>query len=141
MCKRTPPSDDIPLARRCAFQILPDLADQPDACQPGGNGTNGQTLWLSLAAFGGSCDGVLATDTGGVDRSARRRRAHCKFIVVALTSLLEISIAKLDVSLINWRAPKTARSVSNHAHILDKSALAFNRSRPYAKGSKVDRLG
>jgi hypothetical protein len=78
--------------------VSKDPADQPDACQPGGNGTNGQTKWLSFAAFGSSCAGVLLTGAGGVDRSARRRRAHSKFIVVALTSLLENSIAKLDVS-------------------------------------------
>jgi len=56
MSKRTPPSDDIPLARRCAFQASrsSELANQLDACQPDGNGTNGQTVWLSLAAFGGS---------------------------------------------------------------------------------------
>ena len=31
-----------------------DIADQLEACQPGGNGTNGQAVWLSLAGFGGS---------------------------------------------------------------------------------------
>ncbi len=37
MPKRTPPSDDIPLARRCAFGA------QPEAYQPAGNGISGQT--------------------------------------------------------------------------------------------------
>lgn len=31
-----------------------ELPNQLEACQPGGNGTNGQTIWLSLAALGGS---------------------------------------------------------------------------------------
>ncbi|WP_164937078.1 hypothetical protein [Bradyrhizobium vignae] len=78
MSKRTPPSDDIPLARRCAFS---GRAGQLDACQPGGNGTKDQTAWLSLAACGGSCDGVLTIGAGAI-RNARRRRAHCNFIVV-----------------------------------------------------------
>jgi hypothetical protein len=37
MSKRTPPSDDTPLARRCAFWA------QPEAYQPAGNGISGQT--------------------------------------------------------------------------------------------------
>lgn len=54
--------------------------NQLDADQPGGNGTNGQIVWLSLAAFGGSWAGVFAGGAGGVDRSARRRQVHCKFM-------------------------------------------------------------
>ncbi|MCK1543701.1 hypothetical protein IVB12_17475 [Bradyrhizobium sp. 179] len=60
-----------------------DLANQLEACQPSGNGTNGQTVWLSLAAFGGCWADVFTIGTGAVDRSAKRRHAHCKFIVVA----------------------------------------------------------
>jgi len=63
-----------------------DLARQFEACQPAGNGTNAQTVSLSLAAFGGCWDGVFAIGTDVVDRSAKRRHAHCKFIVVVLAS-------------------------------------------------------
>jgi hypothetical protein len=53
------------------------------AYHPDGNGTNGQTVWLSLAAFGGTSAGALAIGTGVAERSARRKHAHCKFILVA----------------------------------------------------------
>lgn len=75
-------------------------ADQLEAYQPSGNGSSGHIPWLSLAAFG-CCADVLAIGTGGVDASARRRRSHCKFIVVALTNRLEIQLTKSDVSSIN----------------------------------------
>jgi hypothetical protein len=57
--------------------------DQFVAYQPSGNGRNGQTFWLSLAALGGASTDVLMSGAGGVDRTAKRRHAHCKFIVVA----------------------------------------------------------
>ena len=83
------------------FQVcFLEPADQLEAYQPSGNGSSGHIPWLSLAAFG-CCAGVLAMGAGGVDASARRRRSHCKFIVVALTNRLEIQLTKLDVSSIN----------------------------------------
>lgn len=57
--------------------------DQFAAYQPSGNGRYGQTRWLSLAGLGGSEANVLTRGVAGVERSARRRHAHCKFIVVA----------------------------------------------------------
>lgn len=57
--------------------------DQFVAYQPSGNGRYGQTRWLSLAGLGGSEPNVLTRGAAGVERSARRRHAHCKFIVVA----------------------------------------------------------
>ncbi|OKO73415.1 hypothetical protein [Bradyrhizobium sp. AS23.2] len=58
--------------------------DQFEAYQPSGNGMNGQAVWLSFAAFGDSWTEVL-TSASGVERTARRRHAHCKFIAVAST--------------------------------------------------------
>jgi hypothetical protein len=100
---------------------LSDPAEQPDACHPGGNGTNGQTIWLSLAACGRICTIVLAIGAG----SAKRRRAHCKFIGRP-DELSRNSIAKVDVSSIKLPRAKTARP-SQIASTLEKSTRSFNR--------------
>jgi hypothetical protein len=41
---------------------------------------------LSFAAFGDSSALGLTSGTAGVERTAKRRHAHCKFIVVAPAS-------------------------------------------------------
>ena len=129
MSKRTPPSDDIPLARRCAFQAsVLGSTRQLEACQPGGNGTNGQIVSLSLAAFGGSWAGVFAVGTGAVGRNARHRCAHCKFIVVAPKRSTHL---KKRVGLKINAHPQNG-ALSNRACILEKSAPAFNWGSPLA---------
>ncbi|MGY4624634.1 hypothetical protein [Bradyrhizobium sp. USDA 4486] len=125
MSKRTPPSDDTPLARRCAFQST--VRDQFEAYQPSGNGSNGQTRWLSLAAFGGASTNIRISGAGGLQRTAKRMHAHCKFIVVVPLILFKIP-ARLKFNVDQNHAPDTARSFSNGAPILGKSASAFNQS-------------
>ncbi|WP_167380817.1 hypothetical protein [Bradyrhizobium arachidis] len=141
MPKRTPPSDDTPLARRCAFQSM--IRDQFEAYQPSGNGSNGHTRWLSLAAFGGTSTNILISGADGVERTATRRHAHCKFIVVvpARQYFSEFQRAQISTSAQNRHASKTARSFSNGARILEKSASAFNQSGQLRTTSKVDQLG
>jgi hypothetical protein len=65
-----------------------------------------------LATFRGSCSGVFAGRAGGVDRSAKRRHAHCKFIVVAPAHQ---SFSKIRVSLeINARPQNDALILKSH---------------------------
>jgi len=116
--------------------------DQFVAYQPNGNGRNGQTIWLSLAALGGCWTDILIGGAGGVDRTAKRSHAHCKFILVApVPSILFKNVSsKSGVGSKSLHA-QTARSLSNHACILERSTRAFNRSGRLYTGSKVDRLG
>jgi hypothetical protein len=122
----------VALFSRCFSGLIRQFA----AYQPDGNGTNGQAVWLSLAAFGGSWAGVLAIGSGVVDRSARRRDAHCKFIVVAPPVETFQNTCRFKIT-----APSKNGALSNHARILGKSRPAFNQSRRLRTRSKVDRLG
>lgn len=83
--------------------------DQFVAYQPSGNGRYGQTRWLSLAGLGGSEANVLTRGAAGVERGARRRHAHCKFIVVA---------PGRSILLKNSRRFKIANRAENGALIL-----------------------
>ncbi|MGT2436429.1 hypothetical protein ACU4GH_11580 [Bradyrhizobium betae] len=91
-CRRRPISiggfqRPIPNGRRQAMIFrLRGVAlswDQFVAYQPNGNGRNGQTIWLSLAALGSCWTDILMGGTGGVDRTAKLSNGHCKFILVA----------------------------------------------------------
>jgi hypothetical protein len=84
------------------------FSDQFEAYQPSGNGMNGQTIWLSFAAFGDSWAKVLISGTNGVERTAKRRHAHCKFIVVAPVSqfLFRNSVSSRNPRLQNCRGSK-----------------------------------
>jgi hypothetical protein len=63
---------------------------QFDACQPAGNGSNGQTGQLSLAALGDlsaiGLDDDLAGGVGGGETIASCKCAHCKFMIINLRS-------------------------------------------------------
>jgi hypothetical protein len=78
---------------------------------------------------------------GGVDRTANRRHAHCKFIVVASTgkSFQNSILVEIGARL------KKVRSFSDNADTVEKSAPPFNSSRTRLAGlnttSKVDWLG
>lgn len=113
--------------------------DQFVAYQPSGNGRYGQTRWLSLAGPGGSEANVLTRGAAGVERSARRRHAHCKFIVVVPGR--SILLKKFASAQNRKRVPEAARSFSNCARSLEKPAPVFNRSGRLCTRSKVDRLG
>jgi len=65
-----------------------------------------------LATFGSSCAGFFASSAGGVDRSAKRKHAHCKFIVVAPAHQ---SFSKIRVSLeITARPQNDALILKSH---------------------------
>lgn len=81
---------------------------------------------------------------GCFDERRRRRRAHRQ----AQTSTLHIhcgpqsaSHLKNGKSVRNCHAPKTVRSFSNCARIIERSASAFNGSWQVPTRGKVDRLG
>jgi hypothetical protein len=65
--------------RLCGVALFPA---QFKAYQPAGNGISGQTRQSSLAAFGNLSVVGLATGHGGGETSARRRYAHCKFMII-----------------------------------------------------------
>ncbi|WP_354036866.1 hypothetical protein [Bradyrhizobium sp. S3.2.6] len=132
MPKRTPPSDDIPLARRCAFGA------QPEAYQPTGNGISGQTRQLSLAALADFSWGGLAIGVGGDKTIVRCKCANCKFMIIDLRSQ---SFEKMELEINRTRASETAHAFSNRACILGKIGRRFNRQGGGLPASKVDRLG
>lgn len=88
--------------------------DQFVAYQPSGNGRYGHTRWLSLAGLGGSEAKALTREAAGVERSARHRHAHCKFIVVAPgRSILLKNSRRLKIANACWK--RRAHSQIVHA--------------------------
>lgn len=143
MPKRTPPSDDIPLARRCAF---PGLVRGVPADRKRYERPNRVVVVRSNRRFPG----------GFPDERREQRRAHRQ----AQTCTLQVHCGRLSrsnrfknsdssqtsTSVQNCSASKiaarlTARSSSNRACILETLVPAFNGSRRSVTTSKVDRLG
>jgi hypothetical protein len=95
--------------------------DQFEAYQPRGNGMSGQSVWLSFAAFGDSWAEVLTSGASGIERTAKRRHAHCKFIVVALASQFSSknsSSFQTSTSAQNCSCVSKSRVHSQIAHVL-----------------------
>jgi hypothetical protein len=84
---------------------------------------------LSFAAFGDSSALGLTSGTAGVERTAKRRHAHCKFIVVAPATQFfsEIpSLYEIHVCLRNSRLCKITAGQKNDVLILkSRSQIAL----------------
>lgn len=115
----------------CAALRFSGRARQFEACQPGGNGTNDQAASLSLAACGGSC-GVVTIGAGGATRTARRRRAHCKFIVVVppqnqlLPNVRQLAKFSMEITV----RQNGAAVLKSHAVYKNMRRLSMDRGNP-----------
>ena len=120
------------------------LGGQFEAYQPRGNGTNGQTVWLSFATFGSVGTKISTSGAGGVDGTARRRHAHCKFIVVAPASKCFSNSVSVQIrwSVQNRHARKNGALILKSRMQSRKNGVAFQPvAQPCPGTSKVDRLG
>jgi hypothetical protein len=118
--KRTPPSDDIPPARRRAFHADKSTArpSQLDAYQPAGKGTSGQTISLSFAASGSSSTACSTIGADGGHATAICKRGHCKFMLTKFMSIGpgQQASLKFEFGSKSSRASKRRVHLKSHAY-------------------------